>query len=95
MSVEAITDILHEYMYEKLKDSPETEEAKKIRYVNKKQHTQVKKRKTNQQNSQKLIVTDAELQTGHNNTNDQPEERNVRSAENLATSRNAADPTKK
>ena len=31
MSVEAITDILHEYMYEKLNDSPETEEEKKIR----------------------------------------------------------------
>ena len=35
MSVDAITDILHEYMYEKLNDSPETEEEKKIRYVNK------------------------------------------------------------
>ena len=35
MTVEAITDILHEYMYEKLNDSPETEEEKKIRYVNK------------------------------------------------------------
>ena len=34
MSVEAITDAIHEYMYEKLNDSPETEE-KKIRHVNK------------------------------------------------------------
>ena len=35
MSVEAITDGIHEYMYEKVNDSPETEEEKKIRYVNK------------------------------------------------------------
>ena len=34
MSVETITDI-HEYMYEKLNDSPETEEEKKIRYLTK------------------------------------------------------------
>ena len=35
MSIEAITEALHEYMYEKLNDSPETEEEKKIRYLNK------------------------------------------------------------
>ena len=35
MSVEATTDAIHEYMYEKLNDSPETEEEKKIRYINK------------------------------------------------------------
>ena len=35
MSVETITEILHEYLYEKLNDSPETEEEKKIRYLNK------------------------------------------------------------
>ena len=34
MSVEAINDALHEHMYEKLNDSPETEEEKKIRYLN-------------------------------------------------------------
>ena len=34
MSIEAITEALHEYMYEKLYDSPETEEEKKIRYLN-------------------------------------------------------------
>ena len=28
MSVEAITDAIHEYMYEKLNDSSETEEEK-------------------------------------------------------------------
>ena len=35
MSVKAITEALHEHMYEKLNDSPETEEEKKIRYLNK------------------------------------------------------------
>ena len=35
MSVEAIAEALHEYMYAKLNDSPETEEEKKIRYLNK------------------------------------------------------------
>ena len=35
MSVEAITEALQEYMYEKLKVSPETEKEKKIRYLNK------------------------------------------------------------
>ena len=35
MSVEAITDAIHEYMYEKLNDSPETDEEKKIRHVEK------------------------------------------------------------
>ena len=34
MSIEAITEALHYYMYEKLNDSPETEEEKKIRYLN-------------------------------------------------------------
>ena len=34
MSVEAITDVIHEYMYEKLNDSPETDE-KKINHVEK------------------------------------------------------------
>ena len=35
MSVEAITDAILEYTYDKLNDSPETEEEKKIRYLNK------------------------------------------------------------
>ena len=33
MSVEAITEAVHEYMYETLNESPETEEENKIRYV--------------------------------------------------------------
>ena len=39
MSVEAITDAIHEYMYEKLNDSPETDEEKKIRHVEEKIQT--------------------------------------------------------
>ena len=35
MCPEAITEALHEYMYEKLNDSPETEEEKIIRHLNK------------------------------------------------------------
>ena len=35
MSVEAITDAILEYTYDKLNDSPETEEEKKIRYLSK------------------------------------------------------------
>ena len=46
MSVEAITEAIHEYMYEKLNESPETDEDKKIRHVEKrklkygKEHTE-------------------------------------------------------
>ena len=35
MSVEAITDAIQEYMYEKPNDSPETDEETKIRHVEK------------------------------------------------------------
>ena len=35
MNVEAITEAIHEYLYEKLNDSPETEEEKTIRHVEK------------------------------------------------------------
>ena len=46
MSVDVITEALHEHMYEKLNDSPETEE-KKIRYINK------RKAKTNKERMDK------------------------------------------
>ena len=42
MSIEAIIEALHEYMYEKLNDSPETEEEKKIRYLNKRKTNSTK-----------------------------------------------------
>ena len=37
MSIEAITDAIHDYMYEILNESPETEEEKKTRHVEKKE----------------------------------------------------------
>ena len=42
MSIEAITDAIHEYMYEKLNESPKTEEEKKIRHVDKRKLTKNK-----------------------------------------------------
>ena len=42
MSIEAITDAIHEYMYEKLNESPGREEEKKIRYVDKRKLTKNK-----------------------------------------------------
>ena len=47
MSVETITDILHEYMYEKLNDSPETDEEKK-------NHLNKRKTRINKETSDKL-----------------------------------------
>ena len=35
MTIEAITDVIHDNMFEKLNKSPETEEEKKIRHVDK------------------------------------------------------------
>ena len=43
MSVEAITDALHEHMYEKLNDSPETEEEKKTRSLNKRKNKKLQR----------------------------------------------------
>ena len=42
MSMEANRDAIHEYMYEKLNESPETEEEKKIRHVDKRKLTKNK-----------------------------------------------------
>ena len=39
MSVEAITDTIHEYMYEKMNESRDTEEETKIKHVEKKEAT--------------------------------------------------------
>ena len=39
MSVEAKTEAIHEYMYEKLNDSPDTEDEKKFRHVEKRNKT--------------------------------------------------------
>ena len=73
-------------MHKKLNDSPETEEEK---------HTQVKNREINQQSSKEPTVTGVAPQISQDITNAQPEGRNAQSAENRATLRNAADPTKR
>ena len=67
MSVEAITDAILEYTYDKLNDSPETEEEKKIRYLNKRKikptkeqpekPTKIKKSRLQPLRSTKLVKT--------------------------------------
>ena len=59
MSVEAITDAIHEYMYEKLNDSTETDEEKKIRICRKEKiqthkSTNGKKHKTQKNGLQQM-----------------------------------------
>ena len=91
-SVEAITDALHEHMYEKLNDSPETEQEKKIRYLNKRKAKSFKKNKQiNRPNSRKWTAINVELQTGRDSTNVRPEERNVQNAKKLAIMQNVAE----
>ena len=54
MSVEAITDAIREYSFEKLNDSPETEEEKKIRYVNKRKTKITKEQPEKPENFKKI-----------------------------------------
>ena len=95
MSVEAKTDAIIEYTYYKLNDSLETEEEKKIRYLNKRKIKPIKERPENRQNSKKLTATVAGHQTGHDNTNAHPEEKNVQNVERQATLPNVAAQVKK
>ena len=80
MLVEAITDAILEYTYDKLNDSPETEE-KKIRYLNKRKIKPTKEPEKTDKIQKKSIATVAEHQTGQDNMNAQPEERSVQNAE--------------
>ena len=77
MPVEAITDAILEYTYDKLNDSPETEEEKKLRYLNKRKIKPTKEQSENRQNAKKTSATVAGHQIGQDNTNAQPEERKV------------------
>ena len=95
MSVKAITEALHEHMYEKLNDSSETEEEKKNRYLNKRKQKAIKNKWINRPNSKKWTVTDAEPRTGRDNTNIRPEGRNVQNARSLAITLNVAKQTSK
>ena len=69
MLVEAITDAIHEYMYEKLNDSPETDEEKKIRHVEKRKFKPTKEQTEKTQSSEEWTATDAEPPIDPNNTN--------------------------
>ena len=81
MSVEAITDAIIEYTYDKLNDSPETEKEKKIRYLNKRKIKPMKEQPEKPTKFKKSTANVAGHQTGQDNTNAQPEERNVQNAE--------------
>ena len=94
MSVEAITDAIHEYMYEKLNDSPETEEEKKIRYVNKRKTKTTKEQPEKPAILKRSTATVARHRTGHANMNVPPEERNAQNAAKSAILLNAAAQTK-
>ena len=69
MSVEALTEALHEYMYEKLNNSPETEDQKKIRYLNKRKTKSTKQTMDKPAKPRNWTVIDAEHRTGLDSTN--------------------------
>ena len=52
MSVEAITDAIHENMYEKLNESSETETEKNIRYLNKRRTRPTKRARQTDKNQE-------------------------------------------
>ena len=93
--VEAITEALHQYMYEKINDSPDTEDEKKIGYLNKRTAKSTKEPTDKPTNSKRWIVTDAEHRTAPNSMNVRQEERNVLNAKKSAITRIAAEQTKK
>ena len=90
MSVEAITDAIHEHMYENLNDSTETEEEKKIRYL-KKRKTRPTKEQPDKPTKFKKVDCN---RCGAPNWSKQHEcparQRNVQNAERWAISPNAA-----
>ena len=96
MSVEEITEALHEHMYEKLNDSPETRDEKKIRYLNKRK---VKSTKEPTDIPKKFKKLDCN-RCGAPNWSRQHEcpargKKNVQNAKKLAITRKAAEQTKK
>ena len=94
MSAEAIIDAVHEYMYEKFNDSPETGKEK-VRYP-KNQKTRFTKQEPDEPAKfEKMIPTVAGHRTGQDSTNVPPEERNVQSVEKSDFSPNAAAQTEK
>ena len=87
MSVEAITESLHENMNQKPNDSPETEDEKKNRYLNKTKPRITKESTDKLSKFEKKTVTDAEYQIGHNRRNARLGERNAQNAKMGRTKR--------
>ena len=75
MSIEAVPDTIHEYMYQKMKESRDSEEETKIIHVDRKSKYQKPEQKTN---SEKSIVSDAAHRTGVNNTTARQKQRNAK-----------------
>ena len=94
VSMEAITEALHKYMYERLNNSLETEDEKKIRYLNKRKTRSTKEPLDKPAKFKYYTTIDAEHLTGLDSTNARLEERNVRNAKSSATTRNAVEQTK-
>ena len=76
MSVEAISDTIHENMYEKMNASPDSEEETKVKHVDRKKTIRNPKKK-NQTNSERSIVSDAAHRPGTNNMIARQKQRNV------------------
>ena len=78
MSVEAIPDAIHEYMYEKLNDSPEIEEENKNLTCSKeKTKNTITNNQTGTRKPEEWTATDAEQPIGSNSVIAQQEERNT------------------
>ena len=75
MSIEAITDAIHEHMYNQLIESPETEDEKKIRHVDKRKLKNKEPTERTQKQDERT-VTNGVHPTGPNNMNVPHEEMN-------------------
>ena len=95
MSVEAITEALHEHMYEKLNDSPETEEEKKIRYLNKRKAKSHKEQTDKPTKFKKMDCNRCGAPNWSRQHKVRPEEKNAQSAKRSATMQNVAEQIRK
>ena len=87
MSVEAITKAIHEYMYEKLNDSPNTQEGRKSDMYRREKSNTLKNKQTE---TQKTGLQHKEHSIGPTNIIVRQEERNSRNAVNPDNTPNAA-----
>ena len=94
MSIEAISKALHEYMYENLTDSPETEEEKKIRYLNKRKTKSTNELSEKPTKFKKLDCNRCGAPNGPDSTNARLGERNVQNVKRLDITQNIAEQRK-